>query len=273
MPLSLLAFLFLALSVLSVWFSRRLLFWGSAFLVSVVFGLFSHLLSLVAVPVIAGWALLWMIYQKQEKAASRSAFFILFAFCSFLFKFHLLPGFSALQISQRFFLGFETPILGLFPLALLVPLAAQNAKEWREVLIGVLWGCGGIALLTLAATVSGAVHWEYKVPSFAAERYFSNLIFIAIPEEAFYRGFLQNTLYGYVKRVRGGSGIAIGVVALIFTAAHLFWSPNSAILLFVFLSSLLYGWVYWISKRIESAIITHFLLNFVHMTFFSYHAM
>jgi membrane protease YdiL (CAAX protease family) len=66
--------------------------------------------------------------------------------------------------------------------------------------------------------------------------------------------------------------MALILSSLIFTAAHLYWSPNLAIFGFVFFAGLLYGGVYLISGRIESAIICHLLLNFIHMTFFSYHA-
>ncbi len=169
-------------------------------------------------------------------------------------------------------LGFETPILGLLPLALLVSLA-KNGKEWTKVSIGLLWGVLGIAILAVLAVGSGAIHWQFKLPSAAVERYFSNLFLIAIPEEAFYRGFLQSELCSYLKNRRGGKWIALGITSLIFTLAHVYWSPSLDILGFVFLAGLLYGAVYLISKRIESAILCHFLLNAIHMTYFSYHAM
>ena len=70
-----------------------------------------------------------------------------------------------------------------------------------------------------------------------------------------------------------GKILALILTSVLFTATHIYWSPNLEILAFVFLASLLYGSVYLISGKIESAILCHFLLNLIHMTFFSYHAM
>ena len=138
---------------------------------------------------------------------------------------------------------------------------------------GLLIGCLGIAILSILAIASGTTQLQFKLPTFTAARYLNNLILVAIPEEGFYRGFLQNGLCKYLQNIKGGKLIALIFSSIIFTIAHIYWSPSLSILGFVFLSSLLYGGVYLISEKIESSILCHFLLNFVHMTFFSYHAM
>jgi membrane protease YdiL (CAAX protease family) len=217
------------------------------------------------------WIFLWFCYAKQQKPPLQFALFLLFILLSFGIKFQLVPGFPSTQITSHFYLGIATPILGLLPLALLIPLA-RKTKEWKEVFQGTLFGCLGITCLAIAAVAIGAVHWEFKLPSFPITRYGSNLILTAIPEEAFYRGFIQHTLCYYFKNMRGGSVLSLILTSFIFTIAHIYWVPSLEILGFVFLASLLYGWVYLRSGKIESTIITHFLLNVVHMTFFSYHA-
>jgi membrane protease YdiL (CAAX protease family) len=121
--------------------------------------------------------------------------------------------------------------------------------------------------LALLATVAKATHWELKLPSFFAARLLSNFFLTCIPEEGFYRGFIQNTLGKYL-----GKSASLILTSLLFAAAHMYWSPNLSLLIFVFLAGLLYGGVYLISGKIESAIFTHFLLNVIHMVFFSYHA-
>ena len=104
-------------------------------------------------------------------------------------------------------------------------------------------------------------------------RLLSNFFLTSIPEEGFYRGFIQNTFYKYFENIKFGKILALLVTSILFTAAHVYWSPNAQILGFVFLASLLYGGVYLISGKLESAILCHFLLNLIHMMFFSYHAM
>jgi hypothetical protein len=93
---------------------------------------------------------------------------------------------------------------------------------------------------------------------------YSNLFLTSIPEEGFYRRFIQNKLCPYF-----GKTIALFLTAALFTLTHIFWSPNIGILALTFVAGLLYGGIYLYSKKIESAILCHFLLNFIHITFFS----
>lgn len=269
---SVFTFLALSLSLLSVWIRRDVKIWGGLLVLSLFLGLVEGAITMMGLIITTGWALLWIAYPKQHKRAMRLWLLILFIILSFGFKFHLFPGYETTLITPRFLLGFETPLLGLFPLALLVPLA-KSRTDWKAVTIGLLWGILGITILACLAISSGAIQWQFKLPSNAPERFLSNLILTAIPEEAFYRGFLQKELCSYLKNKRGGQWMALGLTSLIFTLAHVYWSPSLDILGFVFLAGLLYGAVYLISKRIESAILCHFLLNFVHMSCFSYHAM
>jgi uncharacterized protein len=154
----------------------------------------------------------------------------------------------------------------------LVPLS-QTLNDWKKVLKGFGIGCLGIGVLALFATIGRVTQWELKLPSFFPIRCWSNLILTSIPEEGFYRGFLQTQLVRYFGSKKLGKIGALLLTSIIFTSAHMYWSPNIAILAFVFLASLLYGGVYLISGKIESAILCHFLLNIIHMTFFNYHAM
>ncbi len=262
----------LALSLLSVWVRREPKVWGTLLAASFIPALMGGNLLLSGVVITVGWATLWLIFIRKQKPLIHTALFLLFIALSYGFKFHLLPGFPPVAITPHFFIGFSTPLLGLFPLALIIPLA-RSVKDWKQVLRGTLVGCAGIALIAIVAVLSGAVHLQFKLPSFASQRYLSNFLFTAIPEEAFYRGFLQTELCRYFKKSRAGNLFALLISTLIFTLAHAYWSPSLDILGFVFLSGLLYGYVYQISGKIESAILCHFLLNFVHMTFFSYHAM
>jgi membrane protease YdiL (CAAX protease family) len=267
-----LAFLFLTLSLLSLWVRRDPKIWGSLLALSLCSGLIGGMILWVGLIIILAWAFLWFFYIKQKRSCAQFALFVTIIILSCGFKFHLFPGYNPVLITPKFLIGFDSVLVGLFPIALLVPLAS-NLQDWKKAFKGLLFGCLGIAILALLAVASGAVHWQFKLPAFAATRYSVNLILTAIPEEGFYRGFVQNELCNYLKNIKGGKFIALLLSSIIFTLIHIYWSPTLDVLGFVFLAGLLYGGVYLISEKIESAILCHFLLNLIHMTFFSYHAM
>lgn len=260
-PFFLLAGIFCGCWVLKDHSSRGALF-GVFLFIAIITGR----IEMAGVIIALVWGILWASYAKEYR---NPWLFILLILLSFGFKFHYFPGFNNLQVQGRFWLGIDSPLIGLFPLMILVPLASTR-KEWRQVFLKGSWltvaGIGGMTALALA---SGTVHWGFKLPPNAGLMYFSNLFLTAIPEEAFYRGFVQGEL---ARRFKMGKAFSLILSSLIFTAAHLFWSPSLAIFAFIFLAGLLYGGVYMLSGRIESAILCHFLLNFTHMTFFTYHA-
>lgn len=269
---SLIGFLFLGFTFFSMWIRRDPRIWGSLLGLSLLLVLIGGTLHWSGLIVTIGWASLWIYYTKNKNTTFQFILFIALVILSFGFKFQFFPGFKSIWITPKFRIGTATSLLGLFPLALIVPLA-KNLKDWKKVGKGVLIGILSIAILAIFAIASGAIHWEFKLPTFAAARYLNNFILVAIPEEAFYRGFLQNQLCKYLQNVKAGNIISLILTSIIFTLVHIYWSPSLAILGFVFLASLIYGSVYLISKKIESAILCHFLLNFIHMTFFSYHSM
>lgn len=286
-------FLFFGASLVSLWIRRDPKVWGSLFGASLACALATGNLTPIGLIFVLALMALWMIYRRKPTLA----IFVLLIFFSALFKMHLLSGYLPLAFTSKFRIGLEAPLIGLFPLVFLstagfkerlkkllsppfssaryfaaIPLA-RSAKDWASALKGAALGIGGIMVMALLATFSGASEWEFKKPTFFSIRLLSNLFLICIPEEGFYRGFLQNTFCSYFEEIKGGKWLALLLTSILFTAAHVYWSPNLEILLFVFLASLLYGGVYLISGKIESAILTHFLLNFTHMAFFSYHAM
>ena len=269
MPLlTLFAFIFLAASFLSLWARREPIVWGTLLGLSLLSGLIAGNVNWVGLIFISALVLLWVFYDRKPNMA----LFIIIICISACLKMRFLPGYTPFFFTPKFAVGLEGSLIGLFPLAFIVPLA-QTVKDWASALKGLLIGCAGIAVLAVLATFSGATHWHFKPPTFATARILSNFFLTSIPEEGFYRGFIQSTLCKYFKNITLGKTLALIVTSILFTAAHAFWSPNLQILGFALLASLLYGGVYLISGKIESAILCHFLLNFIHMTFFSYHAM
>ncbi|MBS0626102.1 MAG: CPBP family intramembrane metalloprotease [Verrucomicrobia bacterium] len=273
MGLTILAFLLLGLSFLSVWFRREPKVWGGLFGASLLAGLASEHVYWQGLMILAVWAPLWFLYAETKGRDAKIIFFSALVFLSFAFKLHLFPGFNPTKITPRFYLGYMAPIIGFFPLALLVPLASSK-KDWKVVFTkGLGYSLAGIGIMAVLAIAAGSVSLQAKLPTYPGLRYLVNLVLVTIPEEAFYRGFIQRDLCSFLPNSKGGKAAALIITSLIFTMGHLYWSPTWAILGFVFLASLLYGWIYMATGKIESSILCHFLLNFIHMTFFTYHAM
>lgn len=262
------AFIFLGGSFLSLWLKREPKIWGTLICLCILSGMIAGNITWIGFAFIILLALLWMFYDHKKSVA----IFIALICVGMSFKLRLLPGYHPFFITPKFAIGLENPLIGLFPLALLVPLA-KDSQDWTAVIKGFVFGCGAIILLAILATVSKATHWDVKIPSYMGIRILSNLVLTSIPEEGFYRGFIQKTLSEYFKNIRMGNVLALILTSLLFSVSHIFWSPNLGILLFTFLAGLLYGGVYLFSGKIESAIFCHFLFNLIHMTFFSYHAM
>lgn len=262
------AFMFLGTSFLSLWVRPEPKIWGSLLCLSILSGLIAGNITWIGLAFIIFLALLWIFYDRKPNIAIFMAIICL----SLSFKLRFLPGYYPFFVAPKFALGLENPLIGLFPLALLVPLA-RNSADWKSVLKGAALGCAGIFALAFLAIISGAIALDIKLPSYIAIRTLSNLILTSIPEEGFYRGFVQKTLCNYFKNTKLGKIAALVLTSVLFSAAHIYWSPNLGILAFTFLASLLYGSVYLYSEKIESAILCHFLLNLFHMTFFSYHAL
>ncbi|HSX10710.1 MAG TPA: CPBP family intramembrane glutamic endopeptidase [Chlamydiales bacterium] len=261
------SFIFLGLAFLSVWVRRDLRIWMSLFFASVIAAMMGGNILPVGVLVLFGWVYLWFFYTEL-KSISQFLVFLVIILASYAMIFQLVPGFDPVVITPKFRMGIQKPMVLLFPLALLVPVA-RTWRDWKKAFRGLLYGCLGIGVMALLATAAGATHWQMKLPPSAWIIYLNNLIFVAIPEEAFFRGFIQNQVCRYLNN----KFLGLLIASAIFTLAHVYWSPNATILAFVFIAGLLYGGVYLLTEKIESAILTHFLLNFIHMTFFAYHAL
>ena len=266
--LSLLTFSLLIVTLISLWVYRSILVWGALLLVTLVAGFYAGHITLVGLLCTAGLIALFAWF----KARPFKLLFGVLVIAGFVFGMKLLPCFPPYRFTTHFAIGLQGALPGLLAMALIVPLARSN-RDWVGIVKGIFYGCLGITVLAVAATYLGVVRWQFQLPPLAFERFLVNFFFTCIPEEGFFRGFFQARLALYFRSGKLGKLLALLTTSVLFTLGHLFWTSSGAILGFVFLASLLYGGVYLISKRIESAIVTHFLLNFIHMTFFSYHAL
>jgi membrane protease YdiL (CAAX protease family) len=195
---------------------------------------------------------------------------------------HVFPGFHQLLIvdqvqlapdslaySLRF--NLDKPVIGLFILAWLHPLLRHRAD-----VLSMLWQLFPIALLTLSAVVMaswllGYIHFDVKLPDCLLYWLWANLFFTCVAEEALFRGFLQRQLAICFSKLRHGAIVALVVCAVLFGMAHA--AGGMTYVLLATLAGLGYGWAYQRTQRIEASILLHFVLNSMHIIFFSYPAL
>jgi uncharacterized protein len=202
--MTLYAFIFLVGSLLSLWIHCNPWIWGTLFGISILFGVAAGMINWIGCIFILALISLWVFYSRKPNAL----LFVLLVILNILLKMRFLPGFVPFSFTPKFAVGLEGSLIGLLPLALLVPLA-RGIKDWVSVLKGLIVGCAGIAILALLATFTRATHWNFKLPSFLAARTLSNFFLTSIPEEGFYRGFIQNTFCKTFENMRLGKIFAL----------------------------------------------------------------
>lgn len=187
---------------------------------------------------------------------------------------HLLPGFDNLKLLDKvqassgnapfsMYLNLDKP-LSLFLLLLAWPLVAGTPKSLprRKIILLALLFAATPALLGLAS-LSGAIHWDPKLPGWWWLFALNNLLLTCVAEEVLFRGALQQYL---VKR--GGALLGVTLASVLFGLAHL--AGGWTLVLFAALAGVLYGLVFQLSGRLWLAALCHFCLNFCHLLLFSY---
>lgn len=281
-------FLLILSAVLSLWIPRLAGFWWLSFGLSLLTAILTGLIDGIAlIPLFLLSSLAFTAnrpikaFLHLSPAILRGVAVIAIVILSFTFGFHLWPGFHNIQIYHNitvspdsapysFFLNYDTALVGTLLLALCIPLA-RGPGDWNIIakyaVVGSL-----VAIFTLLplAFLTGFLNWSIKLPSWFLLWAASNLFITCISEEVVFRGIIQQRLGLFFtnKNVQYGPGIAIILTALLFGIVHYHGG-----ILYITLSSiagLIYGTVYYLSGRIETSIICHFLLNTSHFLLATY---
>lgn len=276
------SFFCLAISFLATWCSKKSTVLGALFAISYFIAIISgvaEIWTLLPITALAGSIYLW---SRQKGEMIRLFLFLLTILLSYPFISHLFKGFHNwnilrnVQISRdsapfNLWINFDKPLPGFFLLALSIPLLNRNGlkKIWKKTALLLLFT---ILFMTGISYAGGGIHWDPKIPPFALIWTINNLLLVSIPEEAFFRGFIQNELSRLFGKNIKGAILAIVITSLGFAILHYNWVEDPAFLGLVFLASIIYGAIYQYTGAIESSIITHFLLNVVHFYFFTYPA-
>ncbi len=265
---------FLLVAIASLWAWREVYLWAPLCLIATALAWWGGYLNWIGVAELALFTALVALYPRTASQWARVAVgLVIFALgCGILlallpgvFKWRLTPFFtlSANSYPYRLSLNFAKPVVGVILIGLLFPTAqdlAQRLATWVRTCIP-LW-LAGLAIVGVIAYFTGFVTWAPKSPTISWMWGVKNLLFVALPEEALFRGFIQHQL-----TLKWGPWPAILIAALLFGGLH-FWGGPIYMLLAA-IAGIMYGWSYQ-RAGLEGAIVSHFLLNAVHFFLFSY---
>jgi len=198
---------------------------------------------------------------------------ILLLCCLGLFL-HLLPGFhnprvvdniAAGPLSARFDLYFNldkalVPVILLACIPTLFNGAIHTPRRWY---VWCMLALSIPALLGLAVWLGG-LRVEPHFPSWLGQFMLSNLFFVALAEEALFRGYLMQRLQKYTHH----NGLALMTSAAIFGLAHI--AGGWLLVIFAALAGVIYGLAWLWSGKLWVATLFHFMLNLIHLMFFTY---
>ncbi|MUK43788.1 CPBP family intramembrane metalloprotease [Aliivibrio fischeri] len=227
-------------------------------------------LNMVGLAGIAAGLLVAYKTPSLEKKWQLGAYLFIFLWCIALFL-HLIPGFNnakvldavvtgPLSVPFTLYLNLDKPLI-LFGLLLAYPaLLGSKASINKKALI--YTAIPLFSLLPLAWGL-GALKPEFTIPNWWWLFALNNLLLTCVAEEAFFRGFIQQSLS---KRFGWIAGVA--VASVLFGIAHI----GGGLLLVVFatLAGVGYGLAFHYSVRLWVAVAFHFLFNFMHLVFFTY---
>ncbi len=279
-PIGSLAYLLLILALTALWCNRKIWIWASFFLLSCACAYYSQIISFRAIASFGVLLLSILALTQEVPSFIRMLIGVFTTSLALAFFSHLVPGFknilfvhgwqaSSHSLPMNIYLNFDKGVAALFLLAFLVPLA-QTACEWRKVLVAALpWSIFSCIVMIGIAYPLNVVDYDPKLPAISLIWLLIQIFFVAIPEEALYRGFIQKEITIGLNNSAAGI-LAVLLSSLLYGFMHLLVIPSLPYFIMAFISGVLYGAIYQITNRIEAAIITHLAVNIVHFFFFSY---
>lgn len=167
----------------------------------------------------------------------------------------------------------ETATIRRFGLSLgglFEPVPLDWRRMARETATALLWAAG-VAAIVFPPFLIGFVAWWRPAGGFSPaplrpvlDEALGQILLVALPEEAFYRGYLQTSLDEHWKRRWRfwGGYLSPGIVvsSAIFALGHVLTEPHPNRLA-VFFPSLLFGWLRTRTSGVGAGVLFHALCN------------
>lgn len=258
--------------------------WAVPFVLSLLVGLWAGFLGSIALATIVAFALACHAFssERNNRSIQRVVAAVIILLLAAGFMSHTVPGYpnykmlSGLVLSPDAipytrYLNFDKALIGLFLLAYCHGLLSTRG-EWAGMLKATIPRAMVVAGVVLAlAFAMDYVRFDPKWTSLFYPWAWSNLFFTCLPEEALFRGFIQNQLERLFAGLQYGGVLAIAIASLVFGLEH--YAGGLTYVLLATVAGMGYGWVYQKTGRIESSILVHFSVNALHFVFFTYPAL
>ena len=233
----------------------------------------------LSIAVFAAFA--WGARQARNHYA-RALLLVLTAVAALALALHKAPGFHNPMLADgiRFsgdgtpfslWANFDKAVVGIVLVGVFCERIGSSA-EW----LALLRRIAPVVMSTLVVVLGlgwllGQIRPDFKWTPYSAWFLASNLLITCVAEEAFFRGFLLGKMAGAMRDWRGGTVVAVLVTSILFGLAHM--GGGALLALLATIAGLHYAAAYLLSKRIEAAILAHFILNAVHFLAFTYPAL
>ncbi|MBP6121041.1 MULTISPECIES: CPBP family intramembrane glutamic endopeptidase [Providencia] len=199
---------------------------------------------------------------------------IMLVACAIGLFIHLFPGFNNQRYLDKVFIGpqsspftmylnFDKALIPFILLACLPtlfstqPVKTATSTQWALLIVSV-------PLLLIIAALAGGLGFEAHFPTWLPAFVICNLFFVALAEEALFRGYLQQRLTLWLR----SPYLALILSSLLFGGLHFAGGP--LLILFATLAGVIYGLTWLWSGKLWLAVSIHFGLNLIHLLFFTY---
>ncbi len=284
-PLLFLAYGVLMLSFVSMWIHKRVWIWAPLILASIILAFLANVINdkaLVSIGLLAGCHLL---LRPELKGPLRLMLVTLATIISVGLLLHFMPGFNNWLIAEKvqissngypftFYFNYDKPFVGIFVLGFNLSLLS-SWQEWKSKLLSIaFWVSLTLLVMMGLSYLFSIVDFDLKFPPITLPWILANVFFVCIPDEAFWRGFLQKeVINAFKERTPYAPAIGILTISAGFALMHLIFVPHLSYIFLAFIASSLFGMAYHFTKSIECAIFVHLLLNLTQFFFFTYPAL
>jgi membrane protease YdiL (CAAX protease family) len=190
---------------------------------------------------------------------------------------HWLPGFlnaraiAAVRFSPdaapfSMFLNLDKSLIG-FWIVLACPWLIYRASVARSAAVTASTFVVTTCVCMATAATLGILAWTPKWPEQSGIWIFNNLLLVTLTEELLFRGYIQGGLARLFKRLPYHDVLAIALASVVFGLAHL--GAGWQWVLLAGTAGIGYGVAYRLGG-LTAAVLTHFGLNLVHFSLFTY---
>lgn len=268
----------LVFAIITLWVKNSVYIWLPILIIAYILAFIMQVVSSSAFMPVA--LLLCCVYIANYYFPKYyNILYIIIMIVAFSMMHHLFPGYYNIKIFDHVVLGNKGSQLSMYlnldkAAAALVLLAtccklcafkgdgALGAYKVMQRIVIFL------SVIAIFAYFSGNISFDLKWSNYNLLWILNNAFVVATAEEALFRGMVQQRLYSLFFKLKYRNYYSIILASILFLFIHPLNNPYY--LLFVFVAGCFYGYIYYLTAAIEWAIFAHFLLNFIHLIFFSY---